>query len=140
LASEIEKLRYWQQKNATSSITEAVIAEVTFGQVEAESFKFFDHLFSAPTQSCIILDAMQAEGTDRNQVGGLLYRGLRNYLIVLDLTQQGIQESKSIASEGKMPPFTASILLKQLPLLKEKKAFITSFFKKLVLLDYDIKT
>jgi hypothetical protein len=30
-----------------------------------------------------------------------------------------LQESKVIASEGKMPPFTASNLLKQLPLLKK---------------------
>ena len=108
--------------------------------VEADSFKFFDHLFSNPRKACEILQDMQNEGTDWNQVNGLLYRGLRNYLIVLDLYNQGISESKIIASEGKMPPFTASNLLKQIQILHEKQAYISNFFKKLVELDYDIKT
>ncbi|MDR0650996.1 MAG: hypothetical protein LBG59_06460 [Candidatus Peribacteria bacterium] len=82
---------------------------------------------------------MQNDGTDRNQVGGLLYRGLRNYLIVLDLTQQGINESKIIASEGKMPPFTASNLLKQLPTLQHHQTFIIALFKQLITLEYQIK-
>jgi hypothetical protein len=36
--------------------------------VEAESFTFFDYLFSAPKQACEIVTQMQNEGTDRNQV------------------------------------------------------------------------
>jgi DNA polymerase III delta subunit len=137
--NEIEKLRYWKQTNPTKTITEAVVEEVTFGMVAAESFSFFDYVFSAPQHACEILADMQSDNTDRNQVGGLLYRGLRNYLIVLDFDRQGIHESKQIASEGKMPPFTASNLLKQLATLKEKSAFIRHFFKKLIALEYDIK-
>jgi hypothetical protein len=69
----------------------------------------------------------------------LLYWGLRNYLIVLDLYQQGICESKGIASEGKMPPFTASNLLRNISTLQEKQAYITNVFKQLITLEYDIK-
>jgi hypothetical protein len=38
-----------------------------------------------------------------------------------------------------MPPFTASNLLKQLPILKKNQPFITAFFKNLVELEYQIK-
>jgi DNA polymerase III delta subunit len=120
-------------------LTPELVEDVCFGRVEADSFKFFDHLFSAPREACEILEDIQQEGTDWNQVNGLLYWGLRNYLIVLDLYQQGIRESKVIASEGKMPPFTASNLLKRISTLQEKKAYLTTFFKQLVELEYDIK-
>ena len=105
-----------------------------------DSFKFFDHLFSDPKKACKLLEGIQNDGSDWNQVNGLLYRGLRNYLIVLDFLAKGTSDSKTIASEGKMPPFTASNLLKQSKTLTEKSDFISSFFKELVHLDYDIKT
>jgi DNA polymerase III delta subunit len=66
--SEGEKLRYWKQAHPTEAITEAVVEEVVFGMVEAESFTFFDYLFSAPKQACEILTQMQNDGTDWNQV------------------------------------------------------------------------
>ena len=59
---------------------------------------------------------------------------------MLDFLRQGISDSKIIASEGKMPPFTASNLLKQSETLHRNEGNITTFFKKLVELDYDIKT
>jgi DNA polymerase III delta subunit len=106
---------------------------------ETNSFKFFDHLFANPTQACTLLNDIQSDGTDRNQTSGMLYRGLRNYLVVLDFDRQGIRDSKTLASEGKIPPFTVSKLLGNLDTLKEKESFIHTFFKKLVQLDYDIK-
>ena len=83
---------------------------------------------------------MQQDGSDWNQIGGLLYWGLKNYLIVLDFSQQGISDSKRIASEGKMNPYSVMNLLKHRETLLEKESFITMFFKELVALDYDIKT
>lgn len=140
LASEIEKLRFWKERNPEMVFTPALIEEISFGMVEADSFKFFDHLFTDSHKACQILQDMQEEGSDRNQVNGLLYRGLKNYLIVLDFHHQGITDSKTIVSEAKMNPYSVSNLLKQSKTLLEKEEYITTFFKRLIELDYDIKT
>jgi DNA polymerase III delta subunit len=112
---------------------------VVFSRVEANSFKFFDYLFSHPQQACSLLDTIQNDGTDWNQTSGMLFRGLRNYLLTLDLYEHGVRESKVLMSEGKLAPFVASSLLKQIDILQEHSAFIKHFFKKLVELDYEIK-
>jgi DNA polymerase III delta subunit len=138
LASEIEKLRYWKERSG-QSITSEVVEEVTFGITEADSFKFFDHLFADPKKACQILDDMQSDGDDRNQIVGLLYWGLKNYLIVLDFEHQGIRDSKTIASEAKLNPRQVGNMLKQSNVLIAKEYFIKNFFKKLIELDYDIK-
>ena len=106
---------------------------------EVNSFKFFDHLFSDPKKSCKVMEEMQQEGSDWNQTGGMLYWGLKNYLIILDFSKQGISDNKRIASEGKMNPYSVMNLLKHRETLLEKELFITMFFKELVALDYDIK-
>ncbi|MDR2541081.1 MAG: hypothetical protein LBD11_04830 [Candidatus Peribacteria bacterium] len=137
--SEIEKLRYRQSVHPQAQISSEVVEEVVFSQIEADSFKFFDHLFSSPQKACNILDEIQNDGTDWNQTSGMLFRGLRNYLLTLDLYQQGVRDSKVLMSEGKMAPFMASNLLKQIDVLLVHSGFIKQFFKKLVELDYDIK-
>lgn len=139
LASEVEKLRYWKERNPEVVFTPDLIDDLCFWMVEADSFKFFDHLFSNPHKACEIIEDMQQEGSDWNQVNWLLYWGLRNYLIVLDLYQHGVRDSKGLASEGKMPPFTASNLLKNISSLQEKSSYLANFFKQLISIEYDIK-
>jgi DNA polymerase III delta subunit len=139
LVSEIEKLRYRQTAHPNEPLSAKVVEEVVFSRVEANSFKFFDYLFSSPQQACALLDKMQNEGTNWNEASGVLFRGLRNYLLTLDLYEHGVRESKVLMSEGKLAPFVASNLLRQIETLQEHTAFIKHFFKKLVELDYEIK-
>ncbi|MDR0607929.1 MAG: hypothetical protein LBG52_06395 [Candidatus Peribacteria bacterium] len=139
LVSEIEKLRYRQHIHPHEPISAQVIEEMVVSRVEADSFKFFDHLFSNPSQACSLLDDMQNTGTDRNQANGMLFRGLRNYLLTLDLYAHGVRDSKVLMSEGRLAPFVASNLLRQIETLQKYAAFIRHFFKKLVELDYEIK-
>jgi DNA polymerase III delta subunit len=137
--SEIEKLHYRKAQHPDVQLSSAIVEEVAFGMTEADSFKFFDHLFANPEQACHILDDIQNEGTDRNQTSGMLYRGLKNYIIVLDFLHQGIDDSKTIASEAKINPWQVSTMLKQKDTLRQHAVGIKTFFKKLVELDYDIK-
>jgi DNA polymerase III delta subunit len=138
--SEVEKLRYRKSRNPSLDISLATVEDVTFGMTETNSFKFFDHLLTDPPASCKILDDIQHDGTDRNQTAGMLYRGLRNNLIILDFLRQGIDDSKTIASEAKMNPRQVSTLLKQQSTLLAKEHFIKNLFKKLIELECDIKT
>ncbi|MDR0860909.1 MAG: hypothetical protein LBO09_08305 [Candidatus Peribacteria bacterium] len=118
MVSEIEKLRYRKTVHPQSQISAEVVEDVVFSRTEADSFKFFDHLFSSPQRACKILDDIQNDGTDWNQTSGMLFRGLRNYLLTLDLYQQGVRDSKVLMSEGKMAPFVASNLMKQIDILQ----------------------
>jgi DNA polymerase III delta subunit len=69
----------------------------------------------------------------------MLCWGLKNYLIILDFEHQGIRDSKTIASEAKLNPYSLYAPLKQIDILLKKESRIKNFFKKLIELDYDIK-
>ncbi|GHW02449.1 hypothetical protein AGMMS50249_2350 [candidate division SR1 bacterium] len=138
LMSELEKLRYFK-KSSNANITISDIENVCYGGVETNGFAFFDHLLSDPMQAIHILDSIQSDGSDRNQTSGMLFWGLRNYLIVLGLDSQGRCDGSTLASEGKMAPFAASKLISNLNLIRQKSGYLTNFFTKMVEMDYDLK-
>lgn len=140
IVSELEKLYFYQQSYPEVQISESLIDEVCFGMTEAESFTFFNHLFTTPQKACKILEDMQYQGVDRNQAIGMLYWGLKNYLTVADFLSQGISDSKAIASETKQNPFSIMTILKQAKALEQHLPGLKQFYKRLIETDYAIKT
>lgn len=139
LMSEVEKLRYFKESEKVDQISFSVLDEVVFGQTEANGFTFFDFLLDDPLKAVQVLEKLQREGNDWNQVSGMLFWGLRNYLVALDLEHQGIRDAKVLASEGKMAPFAASKLIGQMEKIIAREVYLKGFFKKLVEMDYDLK-
>ena len=139
LVSEAEKLKYWLPP-ATSQITKEQIDEYCFGMVEGDSFAFFDQLFSDPVLAAQTLEKMKSDGENRNTANGLLTRGLKVYLTLLDYHQQGITSAKEIIAQTKLNPFVVHKNLKNISILLSYQDFIKNFFKQLIELEFAIKT
>lgn len=86
-----------------------------------------------------ILDKLQSESKSRNEVLGLLMRGLKLYLMLLDFDARGITSAKEIITETKLHPFVIHKNMKLLSTLREHHLFIKDFFKYLITLESDIK-
>ena len=61
--------------------------------------RFFDQMFSDPIATVKIFEKMQDDGKNRNEVMGLLTRGIKIYLTLLDFDQRGITSGKEIIAE-----------------------------------------
>jgi len=140
IVSEIDKLKYYLVLNNISKIDQKIIDFVVYGQMEVNSFLFFDYFLKDKSKSIVVLDDMHKEWVDFNQALGMLYRGLKLYLYILDLHWQGVHDSKTLASITKQHPFAIWKNLKQIKILKEKKLNIKKFYCELLELDYNIKT
>lgn len=108
--------------------------------VEGDAFVIFDQLFSDPKLAVQGLAKMESDGKSRNEVQGLLTWGLKIYLTLLDFHQQGITSAKEIIAQTKLHPFVVNKNLKLLPQILEHQDFIIHLFKKLIDLEYAIKT
>lgn len=108
--------------------------------VEGDAFVIFDQLFSDPKLAVKTLQKMQEDGKSWNEVQGLLTRGLKIYLTLIDFHEQGIISAKEIIAQTKLHPFVINKNLKLLPQLLEHQKFIIQFFRILIDLEYAIKT
>lgn len=108
--------------------------------VEGDAFMIFDQLFSDPKLAVQSLAKMENDGRSWNEVQGLLTRGLKIYLTLIDFHQQGITSAKEIIAQTKLRPFVVNKNLKLLPQLLEHQKFIIRLFRKLIDLEYAIKT
>lgn len=139
LANECKKLKAWLASQGKIQVSIADIDYYCFWLVEQDSFELFDQLFSNPSATVKILEKLQSESKARNEVQGLLLRGLKVYLTLLDFDARGINSAKEIIAETKLHPFVVNKNLKLLPLLREHRLFIQDFFKHLIELESDIK-
>jgi len=139
LESETKKLILRCQANSCKKLDQKIVDNVVYGQVEINSFLFFDNFLTNKRATWRILEKMQQSGADIYQTAGMLYRGLKLYLFLLDLWEQWIQDSKMIAQKIKYHPFAVSKNLKNISSIKNKEWEIKAFYKELVFLDYDIK-
>jgi len=140
IISECEKLRTRCWLKNTEKINIDTIDLVSFGQTETNSFAFFDNFFDHQQKNLGIIDKIQEEGTNWNLFMGSLYRGLRVYIYILDLNEQGITDSKTIASMTKQSPYSITKQLKNIKKMQDKKDYIKKFFKNLIVLDNKIKS
>lgn len=140
LANECEKLKIWLQSAGKTAVSVADIDLFCFGMVESDSFAIFDQLFADPVAAVKTLEKMQEDGKMRIEVNGLLTRGLKIFLTILDFAQRGITSGKEIIAATKLHPFVVNKNLKHLPALQEHQAFLVRFFGFLLELELAIKT
>ena len=89
LHNEAQKLKLWLQSRGTTVVTNTDIDEFCFGKLEQDSFEIFDQMFSDPIATVKIFEKMQDDGKNRNEVMGLLTRGIKIYLTFIGLWSKG---------------------------------------------------
>jgi uncharacterized protein YlxW (UPF0749 family) len=82
----------------------------------------------------------QQAGEDTFQFLGMLYRGVKITINILNLAEQGITDGKTLASKLKAHPFVVSKQVKLLPQIKEKREKVYQLYSDILQLDYEIKT
>lgn len=140
LSWESEKIKLRCEANNTDTVNLEIVDNVTYGSVQVDSFKFFDHLFSDVEWSIKIIDDMHEEWVDWNQALWMLYWWIKLYIYIWDLYNSGITDSKRIASITKMHPFAVAKNMKNINKITSYYPGIKRFYKSLVDLDAGIKT
>ncbi len=147
ISGELEKLQLWaqvQQHDSTIEekiqIDQKIIDLVNYGQVEVNSFLFFDYLLPQKDQALRILDRIHQWGWDVYQTLGMMYWWLKLYVYLIDLYNQGITNNKTLAQMCKYHPFVVAKAMKHIQQLQSLSWDIKQMFRGLVLLDYDMKT
>lgn len=87
-----------------------------------------------------MLTDLQKQQQDIFQTTGMLYRGLKIIIQIIDCGKKGITSSKEIAKTIKAPPFAVAKQMKHAKLYEEKEQAITTLFDNIVSLDSAIKT
>ena len=143
IINECDKLKTrfnWLVTRNASLVTDEIVDLVVFGQTIANNFAFFDNFFDHQHKNLKIIDKIQEEGTNRNQFMGSLYRWLKMYIYILDLYDQGITDSKTIASMTKLNPYSITKNLKNIKKMQDRKDYIKKFYDNLIVLDNKIKS
>ena len=137
LSSEIEKIKYvvtsWE-------VTQEMVDTYCFWMVEANVFAIIDQLFTSPIAAVHILENMQREWRDWNAILGPLLWSLKVVLTVVDYADMWIKDSKQIASETKLPPFTIAKNMKNIDLYLSHSDKLKNLFKEIINTEYWIKT
>ena len=108
--------------------------------VESNAFEFFDNLFTDQSKTLSLIDKIREDWGEWNQFAGMLYRGLKVYLFILDLYDQWITDSKQIINLTKLHPFVVSKNIKNITQLQQNQLQIKNFYIKLIELDASIKS
>ncbi|AHB41637.1 hypothetical protein P148_SR1C00001G0848 [candidate division SR1 bacterium RAAC1_SR1_1] len=140
IQNELNKLLLWSEVSSSSEISEKDIDLLTFGMTEGNNLALFDMLFSNKQKALELVARLQEEGESWNAFVGTLYRGIKNWLFVLDCFEQNIKDSKIITSILKAHPFVVSKITKNIDMISRNKKGIISFYRGLIELDNDIKT
>ncbi|NOZ44473.1 MAG: hypothetical protein GXP45_05045 [bacterium] len=140
LSSEIEKLHMYMKDTNTTIVDKKLIDMINYGQIEVNSFLFFDYLLPQKEKAIRILDKIHASGGDIYQTLGMLYWGLKLYIYLIDLYQQGIHDNKTLASMCKYHPFVVAKVMKHITQLVAKKNALYALFRDFVRLDFAIKS
>ncbi len=140
ICSECDKLKTRSSITHQKNIDEAMIDTVVFWQVETDSFILLKTLFTDTLQAIKILEKIQYSGTDRNQFIGMLYWAMKFYIFMIDLDENGIHDSATIASFLKMNPWQVKNEYTKIDLLKLHKKNIEIFYIWLITLDTSIKS
>lgn len=140
LVWEIEKLQLRSGVHKQDTIDQSIIDLVNYGQVEVNSFLFFDYLLPEKEKAIRILDTIHAWWGDVYLTLGMVYRWLKLYIYLIDLYKQGIHDNKTLAQMVKYHPFAVSKAMKHIDKLLQLAPDIKKMFRSLVELDYAMKT
>lgn len=137
---ECDKLKTWAKIKQHPKIDEAMIDHIVFWQVETDSFSLLKALFTEKRKAIRILQKIQENWADWNQFAGMLYRAMKFYLFMMDLDENGVKDSKDIASFLKMNPWQVKNEYAKIWILKANKKNIEMFYTGLIQLDAGIKS
>lgn len=140
LRFECEKIKIRCEVKKISTVDQALIDKVVFGQVQTDIFTLLDALFTDKKRAIHIIDKIQEDGEDWNAFAGMLYRSLKLSIFVVDLVAQGVKDSRSIAAIMSANPWQITKTLKQIKQLQANDQAMKSFYTQLVDLDYGIKS
>lgn len=137
---ECDKLKTWASITQQKKIDETMIDLVVFGQGQTDSFKLLSALFTDKIKAISILEAIHANGSDRNYFAGMLYWALKFYLFVLDIDESWIKDPKLASSILRMNPSQVKNEYARIWVLKANKKNIEIFYTGLAELDASIKS
>ena len=140
LANEIAKLRSLVERRWLTTLSPELIKYVCYPQAETNSFLLLDTLLTDRKQAISVVEWLQADQQVPFQFLGMLYRGIKLMLQMADLHDQGMTNSKELASTLKMHPFAVSKQLKLLPQIKAQRPLLAHLFHELLVMDSDIKS
>lgn len=140
LESEADKLVTWAEKNAISTISKNHIDLVVFGQVQANTFALFDHMFVHMDKTLTVIDQMREEWTERNQAIGAMYRGIILFIMMVDRYRNGDRDARSISQAIGYAPFAVTKQFGRIQTFVSREKDIIAIYQGLVTLDASIKT
>ena len=140
LLNECNKLYHYAQYHKLNALHDDQIAEVSFWTAIINNFTILDHLYTDPTKAITIITDAQKSGQDMFQLLWMFYWWLKISIQLLNLVDNGIKDSKQLASALKAHPFVISKQLKILATLQQKKQKIYTFYSSILQIDSEIKT
>lgn len=140
LESEADKLVTRAHKHAITTITKAHIDTVVFGQVQANTFALFDHMFVNVDKALALIDNMREEWTDRNQAIGAMYRGIILFIMMVDRYRNGDRDARTMSQAIGYAPFAVSKQFGRIQTFLAREKDIVAIYQWLVTLDASIKT
>lgn len=140
IVHEAQKLTTYALFHKRTQLTDEEVRLIVFAQGEINGFIILDTLFTNPKATIEYLTNLQQQGEDMFQILGMLYRGTKLVLQIIDCYEHGIKQGKEIAATLKAHPFAVAKQLKYISTLLDKQGAISSFYKQLLALDEAIKT
>ena len=140
LSNEWDKLIQYADFHSLDKLTDEQIELVTYSQSQINSFDILDVLFTKPEKALHLIDRAQKEWSDMFMFLGMLYRGLKMILGMIDLHLDWVKSSKDIASKLKVHPFALMKQHKHIQTFVKLQPQIQSLYHKLLTIDREIKT
>ncbi len=138
LTNELDKIKYMSKKS-DFVFNKKNIDDILRWNTEENSFLLFDYMLEDKNKTLEIIKKIKWQWTDFNQMLWMLYRWLKNFILILDLYE--LWDSwKEIASKAKIHPFVVNKTLKYIKLLQDKKNEIKNLYKNILYLDFSIKS
>ena len=140
LVNECEKLRLYSEYHQLEKLSSEQIQDIVYAQAEIDSFKILDNLFTNKEKTLELITDYQEQNTDMFQFLGMLYRGLKMVIQMVNLHTRGVTDSKEMANTLKIHPFAISKQNKNITTLRANFSKIKNFYHDLLELDYNIKS
>lgn len=140
LANECEKLQLYASYHQLNHITDHHIQDIVYNQSQIDSFSILDNLFTDKKKALELITQAQQQNQDMFQFLGMLYRGLKLVIQMVDLHQQGVTSSKEVASILKIHPFAVGKQHKHIDRLEKNYEKIKHLYHQLIQLDRSIKS
>jgi DNA polymerase III delta subunit len=140
LTRECEKLIHYAEAKDLSTITLEHIKDVCVASKESDAFALMDTLFLDTPKAIQCISDEQNNGKEPLEFLGLLFRGLKMIIAMVDCYDNGITWATDIAKEIGVHHFPVMKRLGSIKIYKTKIAAIKSCYGQLLQLNYDLIT